>query len=68
MLQDISNGIQSLVNYFNFLFYELHEGISDFGDFGSWLSDLRLSMPTFMLGFIGSGIAILCFNKFFKMK
>lgn len=68
MLTDISNGIQSLVNYFSFLFNELQEGISDFGQFGSWLSDLRLSMPTFMLGLCGSGLAILCFNKFFKMK
>lgn len=68
MLQDISNGIQSLVNYFSFLFYELQEGISDFGIFGQWLSDLGDFIPTFLVLPLGSALAILCFNKFFRMK
>lgn len=68
MLQDISNGIQSLVNYFSFLFYELQEGIYDFGQFGSWLSDLVLELPSFVVPTFSAAIGVLCFNKFFRMK
>lgn len=68
MLMDINNGIQSLVNYFSFLFYELQEGISDFGQFGSWLEDIRQSLPVFLVAPVGAAVGILCFNKFFRMK
>lgn len=68
MLTDINNGIQSLVNYFSFLFYELQEGISDFGQFGAWFRDILTSLPNFLLPFLSSALAIMCFNKFFRMK
>ena len=68
MLSDISNGIWSLVNYFQFLFYELQEGISDFGVFGGWLSDLTDFLPSFLIAPLGAALAVLCFNKFFRMK
>lgn len=68
MLVDISNGIQSILNFCKFLFQELQVGLSDFGQFGQWFTDLLSELPTFIVPFFASALAIMCFNKFFRLK